>query len=66
VAISTFSLDGPSKCSGLEVCRYSPEALLAEFGPGFRLIEPHSESHHTPSGAVQAFLYCLLSFEGLV
>jgi SAM-dependent methyltransferase len=66
VVISTFSLDGPSKCSGLETCRYSPETLLAEFGPGFRLLESHSELHRTPSGAVQAFLYCLLLFEGLV
>jgi 2-polyprenyl-3-methyl-5-hydroxy-6-metoxy-1,4-benzoquinol methylase len=65
VVIATFALDGPSKCSGLEVSRYSPEALLAEFGPGFRLIESHSESHRTPPGAVQSFLYCLLSFEGL-
>jgi 2-polyprenyl-3-methyl-5-hydroxy-6-metoxy-1,4-benzoquinol methylase len=64
VAISTFSLDGPSKCSGLEVCRYSRETLLAEFGPRFRLIESRSESHRTPTGTAQAFLYCLLSFEG--
>lgn len=66
VLISTFSLDGPSKCSGLDVFRYSPETLLAEFGPGFRLLESHSESHRTPSGVVQAFLYCSLSFEGPV
>lgn len=66
VVISTFALDGPPRCSGLEVRRYSPEALLAEFGPGFRLIESNVEDHRTPSGAAQAFLCCSLSFEGLV
>jgi hypothetical protein len=64
--ISTFSLDGPQKCSGLEVCRYSPETLLAEFGPNFRLIEFRSEIHQTPSDTTQAFLHCLLSFAGPV
>jgi 2-polyprenyl-3-methyl-5-hydroxy-6-metoxy-1,4-benzoquinol methylase len=64
IVISTFALDGPAKCSGLEVCRYAPETLLAEFGPDFRLIKSRAERHRAPSGAVQAFLYCLLSFDG--
>lgn len=64
VIISAFSLDGPSRCSGLETFRYSRESLLAEFGPGFHLREVRSERHRTPAGAVQDFLYCLLSSEG--
>jgi SAM-dependent methyltransferase len=63
VVISTFSLDGPQKCSGLDVQRYSSESLLREFGPGFRLLEAVPETHRTPSGGKQEFLCCLLTFE---
>jgi 2-polyprenyl-3-methyl-5-hydroxy-6-metoxy-1,4-benzoquinol methylase len=63
VVISTFSLEGPHKCSGLEVCRYSAETLLAEFGDKFRLVDSRSESHLTPSHATQAFTYCLFSLD---
>jgi trans-aconitate methyltransferase len=30
--IATFAPDGPARCSGLPVVRYSPEALAAELG----------------------------------
>jgi 2-polyprenyl-3-methyl-5-hydroxy-6-metoxy-1,4-benzoquinol methylase len=63
VVISTFSLDGPRKCSGLEVCRYSAETLLVELGDGFQLVESRSENHLTPSNATQAFIYCLFSLK---
>jgi ubiquinone/menaquinone biosynthesis C-methylase UbiE len=32
VVVATFAEDGPSKCSGLDVFRYSPEALHTESG----------------------------------
>ena len=38
LVIATFAPDGPEKCSGLPVMRYSPEAIGAVLGPGFRLI----------------------------
>jgi 2-polyprenyl-3-methyl-5-hydroxy-6-metoxy-1,4-benzoquinol methylase len=63
VVMSTFSLDGPRKCSGLEVCRYSAETLLVELGDGFRLVESHSENHLTPTNVTQAFICCLFSHE---
>ena len=59
VLVATFAEDGPSRCSGLEVARYSPNALHAEFGEGFRFVESHRELHTTPSGATQAFIYCV-------
>jgi 2-polyprenyl-3-methyl-5-hydroxy-6-metoxy-1,4-benzoquinol methylase len=61
--ISTFSLDGPTQCSGLDVQRYSSETLLQELGPGFRLLETELETHRTPSGGKQEFIYCLFSLE---
>jgi SAM-dependent methyltransferase len=57
--VATFAEDGPTRCSGLEVRRYSPEALHAEFGQGFAFVTAHREEHRTPSGAMQAFTYCL-------
>jgi 2-polyprenyl-3-methyl-5-hydroxy-6-metoxy-1,4-benzoquinol methylase len=58
VIISTFGPEGPTKCSGLEVMRYDAESLHGEFGGHFRLVESSEESHQTPFGTTQQFLYC--------
>jgi len=55
---ATFSLDGPSKCSGLDVNRYDPNLLSLEFGDALQLIDSFNEEHVTPSGGVQKFIYC--------
>ena len=59
VIVATFAEDGPEKCSGLPVMRYSADSLHAEFGASFRLVEQEREEHHTPFGTVQKFVYCL-------
>jgi SAM-dependent methyltransferase len=56
--IATFAPDGPERCSGLPVVRYSPESLTAELGPGYRLEQVEHEDHHTPAGRTQHFVYC--------
>lgn len=58
VIVATFADDGPTKCSGLPVMRYSADALHAEFGAPFILEKHEREEHHTPGGAVQKFVYC--------
>jgi hypothetical protein len=58
--IGTFALDGPPKCSGLEVQRYSTEMLIEEFGERFTLVTSRHELHHTPTGNVQSFNYVLM------
>ena len=63
VLVSTFGPEGPTKCSGLEVVRYDAEALHAEFGVRFRLLDSFQELHHTPFGTTQQFLYCLRRVE---
>lgn len=55
--IATFARDGPERCSGLPVVRYSPESLAAELGPDFRLEESIAHTHVTPTGARQSFQY---------
>jgi 2-polyprenyl-3-methyl-5-hydroxy-6-metoxy-1,4-benzoquinol methylase len=57
VVISTFALDGPERCSGLPVVRYSADSLAAELGPQFRLVETINDDHRTPLGAVQRFQF---------
>lgn len=59
VIVAAFGPDGPLQCSGLPVMRYAPDALHAQFGNAFELIEHQTEAHHTPGGAVQQFVYCL-------
>ena len=58
VIAATFAEDGPTRCSGLPVMRYSAEELHAEFGAPFQLLGHERESHHTPGGNEQKFVYC--------
>lgn len=60
VIIATFALDGPERCSGLPVQRYSPETLTARLGTSFRLVDLRTESHVTPKGIQQNFQYAKL------
>ena len=55
--MATFAMDGPDRCSGLEVRRYDPETLAAELGPAFALVTSARESHVTPWGKPQSFQY---------
>jgi SAM-dependent methyltransferase len=63
VIVASFGPEGPTRCSGLEVVRYSPDGMHAEFGASFRLLESMREDHRTPSGRMQAFVYCLCRLE---
>lgn len=55
--IATFAPDGPEKCSGLPVARYSPESLAERLGSGFALVESRRHVHQTPWGTTQSFQY---------
>lgn len=61
--IASFALDGPERCSGLPVQRYSPASLAVELGPGFRLVAQRRESHTTPAGRQQLFQYSVFRRE---
>ncbi len=58
VIVATFAEDGPAQCSGLPVMRYSADELHAQFGESFALLNHQKETHHTPSGTEQQFVYC--------
>jgi SAM-dependent methyltransferase len=55
--IATFALEGPEKCSGLTVRRYSGQTLGKELGDRFKLLKSVSETHVTPGGKPQSFQY---------
>lgn len=57
--IATFALDGPERCSGLPVARYSSKTLAKTLGSGFALVAHQGYLHHTPWGSQQSFQYSL-------
>ena len=58
VIVGSFGPGGPLQCSGLDVVRYSPDALHGEFGVPFELVKSTREAHLTPGGKTQEFVYC--------
>lgn len=63
VIIATFALDGPAKCSGLDVVRYDEQSMLAELGTEFQLLEIRHEVHLTPWQSEQRFIYFRLKWQ---
>jgi SAM-dependent methyltransferase len=57
VVVGTFALDGPERCSGLEIVRYDAVALSKTLGPSFQLVEEVRHEHTTPGGKMQAFTF---------
>ncbi|CAN4268397.1 UbiE Methylase involved in ubiquinone/menaquinone biosynthesis [Methylophilaceae bacterium] len=64
VIIATFAEDGPSKCSGLPIVRYTANELQTELGASFILTRYEKKAHYTPLGNVQQFLYCCFTNVG--
>jgi SAM-dependent methyltransferase len=58
IVVATFGPAGPNQCSGLDVRRYDANALHAEFGRDFSKVTSFAETHVTPSGARQEYVYC--------
>ena len=56
--VATFALDGPLKCSGLDVMRHDEQSIAAELGSEFQLHEVRKETHLTPWQSEQRFIYC--------
>ncbi len=61
--ISTFAVDGPEKCSGLEIVQYDTRRMQAVLGRAFILREEYAEDHETPCGSIQKFAYFLFRYQ---
>lgn len=59
VLIGTFAEDGPERCSGLPVARYSPREIASVLGADFESVSEDREVHRTPWGSEQKFSYAL-------
>lgn len=59
VVIGTFSTNGPTKCSGLEIQQYNSDLMENLFKTiDFFKVNCRTENHTTPSGGSQNFLFC--------
>lgn len=56
--ISTFSKNGPEKCSGLPIHQYSDTELKTLFAKHFKNTKCFEDNHTTPWGTAQSFVYC--------
>ena len=55
--LSTFSDEGPNKCSGLEICKYSELDLKKQFEETFNVVDSFKENHSTPFETIQNFTF---------
>ena len=59
LVIGTFSVNGPLKCSGLNIQQYDESTMKSLFeGVGFSAIACEFVDHTTPNGAIQNFIFC--------
>ena len=58
MVLGTFSKDGPSKCSGLDIRQYDEKSLVEKFNEKFEKIKCITEDHTTPFGTTQNFVFC--------
>ncbi|MBC7861787.1 MAG: class I SAM-dependent methyltransferase [Bacteroidia bacterium] len=57
--ISTFSENGPRKCSGIEIKQYNEHSLEKVFSEYFTKLECLFENHKTPFNTEQNFIFCV-------
>ena len=56
--MSTFSENGPKKCSNLAITPYSETKMNAVFEDDFDTINCFTEDHKTPFDTIQNFIFC--------
>lgn len=57
VILGVFAPDGPPRCSGLPVARYSADDLGAVLRPRFEVVRSLRSEHVTPAGVCQPFTW---------
>ncbi|MCY1531078.1 Methyltransferase domain protein [compost metagenome] len=57
VLIGTFALDGPAKCSGIDIRQYSEETLNNCLKADFEQVKSRSVHHATPFDTLQHFVF---------
>jgi len=63
VIVSTFSVNGPKKCNGLDVKQYSEDSMKTLF-TGFEHIKSFEEEHLTSRESSQIFIWGIFRKRG--
>jgi 2-polyprenyl-3-methyl-5-hydroxy-6-metoxy-1,4-benzoquinol methylase len=58
LVLGTFSENGPTKCSGLDIKQYSESTMASRFADSFEKLRCITEDHQTPFDTVQNFTFC--------
>lgn len=58
LVIGTFSENGPTKCSGIEIKQYSEQTMTDRFKDKFERINCFKIDHTTPFNTIQNFVFC--------
>lgn len=57
VIVASFSVGGPTRCSGLDTVQYDRNTMAVQIGRGFVFVDEALENHVTPDGIEQRFSY---------
>jgi len=58
--IGTFSLNGPNKCSGLDVVQYDEAKMKLELTSNLKLLDTAVSTHIMPNGNEQEYMYFII------
>lgn len=58
LVIGTFSMQGPKKCSGIEIKQYSETTMTERLTKFFENIKCITVDHKTPFDTIQNFVFC--------
>ncbi len=58
--ISTFRVDGPIACAGLEIVQYDYQRMLNELPEELELVESEEYTHITPKQSEQKYIYFVI------
>lgn len=56
--LGTFSINGPKKCSGLDIQQYDEQSITSLFKENFEKLSSFTEDHTTPFNTIQNFIFC--------
>ncbi len=59
--IGTFSVNGPEKCSGLDVVQYNELKMAAELHPNLKIQDTIISTHIMPNGNKQEYMYFIIT-----
>ncbi|WP_319592270.1 class I SAM-dependent methyltransferase [uncultured Draconibacterium sp.] len=58
LVLGTFSEQGPTKCSGIEIKQYSENTMISQLRNFFNKVRCITVDHRTPSNTLQNFIFC--------